>query len=133
MEPLTQVPYENLPGELVRLRTPLVSNSLIHAILLACDPAYRTGYFDGKAFDPFQLVDDIERALAKKGPLVTELASVTGYTIDIIDEHFQLVERGDGSDTIIRVLKLRDGHYETLGRWVDHSIVTEFHKRRERD
>jgi hypothetical protein len=131
MEPLTQVPYQHITDRLVRLRTPLTSDSLFHAIVLAVHRSYRTGYLNGNAIDPIQLVQDIVAVVDKvakpdrslDGKLAS-LASLINYTIYIVNRRLEIVSSYGDYPTAIVVIDLGN-HYETLGL-MEESISTLF-------
>lgn len=134
MEPLTQVDHQYFTDGAVRIRTPIVPNSLIHAILNAYLPTYWTMKREGLAINPFQLVDELETSIKRKGvsseeetiEVISELNNYNIYLIDSKLEHLFSAQHVKEASGVIIVLKLPQAHYETVGIPAGNVIQTIF-------
>lgn len=117
MQPLTQVPYEHLNPNLVRLRVPLGRNSLYRAILLAANPLYQQGYGSGQVIDIYQLADDLARLTSPD-----QIPGLIGHNIYLVSPRLRLITKYKTNSPTSLVILALDHHYEPLASYQDQLI-----------
>ena len=132
---LVQVDYEYLPSSTegtVRLRVPIVSDSLLHAIFNAFCPIYWTSQLEGRAFDPFTLVQDTKEALTRRlgnsnlQDTISLLSELLNLNILVVSQSLVPIARSAShSPKFVTVIQIGN-HYETVGIMSNNSISTIF-------
>lgn len=108
MLPLYNTDFEVINNNLVRLRTPLVSDSLYHAIAKALSDVYISGFMDDKDVDVFKWIERLSKISLE------DISQTLKITIVIVNEDMKQIKRIDNGDKMIVLLEL-PSHYEVIG------------------
>jgi len=132
---LVQVDYEYLPSSTegtIRLRVPIVTDSLLHAIFNAFSPVYWTSQLDGKAFDPFTLVQDTKQALTRRlgncnlQDTIALLSELFSLNILVVSQSLVPIARSETRYPKLIIVIQIGNHYETVGIISNNTITTIF-------